>query len=231
MLICQLRGRKRVLLFPPAAYGTLLPYPSNHPLDRRATLDVGSCDVDDVTARELGGVEVVLQPGEALYVPPYVWHEVSTLHGEAAGAHGEADGAVISADDSCERSDNISLSVRLHTPPGEDWRRIVRREPCAAWMAVSRNVEQAMTGRGGAAEARGGALLLVELACAIAAAAQSERKRRRWRDARMAWDGSGVHCAAYVVEHLLPTLLRFLGDATALVEFLRRLPLIGVAVR
>ena len=51
MLICQLRGRKRVLLFPPAAYGTLLPYPSNHPLDRRATLDVGSCDVDDVMAR------------------------------------------------------------------------------------------------------------------------------------------------------------------------------------
>ncbi len=90
MIICQLVGRKRVLLFPPSSYGSLAPYPACHPLDRRASLDVSACTPSAAEARELGGVEINLAEGEALYIPPYVWHEVSTV---ARGGGGSEQGA------------------------------------------------------------------------------------------------------------------------------------------
>ena len=76
-------------------------------------------------------------------------------------------------------------------------------------------------------QARGGAILALHIACAIEAAAGGRPRRL---DVRLRWDGCGAHAAVEMVQRLLPALLRFVGTAAALVEFLRRMPLIGVAV-
>lgn len=243
MVICQLRGRKRVLLIPPAAYGRLLPYPSCHSLDRRARLDAGKCSVDVATARAMGGVEVVLEPGEALYIPAFAWHEVSTVPAAAdaastccsetsGGSDARPTGDVLRS--ACE--ENASFSVRLKLPVADASRLSeVKSSPCALWLGVGRNVEtaivEAVDAHGGRLlDARGCALLLLHIACAMYRLAGDGEHSVHWRDHyAYAWDGSGIQAAVMTLPSLMPTLLRFVGGSYyELAEFLRRLPVIGV---
>lgn len=74
----QLSGRKRLLLFPPSAWASLRPHRTSSPLDRRAT-----CDLDGGGGPKAGGgLEVVLSPGEVLYLPICWWHHVHQLDPE-----------------------------------------------------------------------------------------------------------------------------------------------------
>jgi hypothetical protein len=81
-LFCQLEGRKRVLLLAPAEWARLYPEPVCSTFDRRATVDLEAVD----TARfprfaEARGVEVILDPGDLLYIPLGWWHHVQQLPG------------------------------------------------------------------------------------------------------------------------------------------------------
>ena len=174
MVICQLCGRKRVLLFPPAAHGSLRPFATTHPLDRRAGLDTCSVAEADVSAaRALGGVEVVVEEGEALLLPPYTWHEVSTLGGDTG---------TITSPSGLSLHPNLSFSIRLRIAKLEPPAPLVATpsevpppshsapcrachpsrqcpEPCALWMSVGRNVEALLAEHVEArVEASGGAI-------------------------------------------------------------------------
>ena len=70
------RGRKKFILFPPDAYNTLQLYPCLHQFYRQVYTDIFA---DGDTIRRLGGVEVVLNPGEVMYLPPYWFHSVVTM--------------------------------------------------------------------------------------------------------------------------------------------------------
>ena len=70
---CMVSGRKRVFLAPPDAWPRLRPWPVTSALDRRAR----------VSAADLGGgagaVAVTLEPGEALFIPPFWFHDVQQI--------------------------------------------------------------------------------------------------------------------------------------------------------
>jgi hypothetical protein len=85
--LCQLRGTKRVVLFPPAALDRLYPYPEGHPLFRRSRVDLYESAPRRARwfpAFEDGGAgpalarQVVLQEGDVLLLPPLWWHHVET---------------------------------------------------------------------------------------------------------------------------------------------------------
>ena len=96
----QLRGRKRFVLFPADVSDDLYVFPRLHPSTRQSRLDLralppagfGRFHRRRAACTEGGGVggggalharEVVLTPGDVLYIPPYVWHRVATLADDA----------------------------------------------------------------------------------------------------------------------------------------------------
>eukprot|EP00930_Biecheleria_cincta_P047529 TRINITY_DN32965_c0_g1_i1.p1 TRINITY_DN32965_c0_g1~~TRINITY_DN32965_c0_g1_i1.p1 ORF type:complete len:490 (-),score=100.25 TRINITY_DN32965_c0_g1_i1:31-1500(-) len=76
----QLTGRKRFILFPPDNWPNLYPFPVHHDLDRRAMVDLDAPDEGRFPRwRGARGRIVELEPGDALYIPPYWWHHVQSL--------------------------------------------------------------------------------------------------------------------------------------------------------
>ena len=71
-------GQKRFIIFPPDAYHTLQLYPCLHQFYRQVQTDIFDTELHDLIER-LNGVEVVLNPGEVLYIPPYWFHSVVTM--------------------------------------------------------------------------------------------------------------------------------------------------------
>merc|ERR1719174_3348063 len=84
-LFLQLRGFKRFLLFDPLLAPALCTFPTHHPLDRKAMLDLEHPDLRSFPrARALAGrgVEVLLGPGDVLFLPMGWWHYVHSLESE-----------------------------------------------------------------------------------------------------------------------------------------------------
>jgi lysine-specific demethylase 8 len=75
VVLYQVFGRKRAVLFPPAAGEAL------QPIDVFAMLRLR--DLPEARRQEriaaLGGVEVVLEPGDALFIPAFHWHHLDYL--------------------------------------------------------------------------------------------------------------------------------------------------------
>ena len=76
-----IRGRKKFILFPPSAYKALKLYPSLHEFYRQVQANVLNLTRQEY--RELlfqtSILEVVLNRGQVLYIPPYWFHCVVTL--------------------------------------------------------------------------------------------------------------------------------------------------------
>lgn len=76
----QLVGRKRVLCFLPSQWPFIYPYPSHHPMDTYAQVDVEAPDLERFPAlRRARGLECTLEPGDVLWLPSYVYHHVRQL--------------------------------------------------------------------------------------------------------------------------------------------------------
>ena len=83
----QLAGTKRFVLFGAGAWRHVYVYPRLHPSTRQSQLDLRAVPAwPDFArfhrARESGALramEVVLAPGDVLYIPPYVWHRASVV--------------------------------------------------------------------------------------------------------------------------------------------------------
>ena len=72
VLLYQLFGRKRVVLFPPEAA------PKLHPIDIFSTLRLSGLDDDERFAllSYAGGVEHLLLPGQTIFIPAFWWHHI-----------------------------------------------------------------------------------------------------------------------------------------------------------
>jgi len=76
VLHAVIRGRRRVRLFPPEASAALY----RHPCTVRSYVDLDTPDFTRFPAlAHFTGFEVVLAPGQALYMPPGWWHEFHYL--------------------------------------------------------------------------------------------------------------------------------------------------------
>ncbi len=80
-IFSQIRGRKRILLFPPSDYLSFYP-----PLDNSLGIPEYSKVNPDFFSLELfpkfpwqEKIEVLLQPGEIIYIPPFWWHYVTAV--------------------------------------------------------------------------------------------------------------------------------------------------------
>eukprot|EP00164_Ancoracysta_twista_P003582 GFYU01004787.1.p1 GENE.GFYU01004787.1~~GFYU01004787.1.p1 ORF type:complete len:556 (-),score=72.85 GFYU01004787.1:243-1910(-) len=81
-LFSQVRGTKRVLLFPPTTrnFRALSPFPLFHPCDRQTQIDYDNPDFERFPyLKEAHGMEVIVKPGDVLYIPPYWWHQVESM--------------------------------------------------------------------------------------------------------------------------------------------------------
>lgn len=84
-MFIQIRGRKRVVLFPPVSWQSLYPWPILHPggLSAQATLG-GDCDEQHskfpaFICNQLPAYVVDVNPGDVLYIPPLWFHQVESL--------------------------------------------------------------------------------------------------------------------------------------------------------
>jgi lysine-specific demethylase 8 len=79
-IFVQLVGRKRFLLWPPAATHWLYSYPLRSALPNYSRFDPERPDYDRFPlCRFAQPLEVVLEPGDAMYLPSRWWHQVHAL--------------------------------------------------------------------------------------------------------------------------------------------------------
>ncbi|KAF6208048.1 hypothetical protein GE061_016498 [Apolygus lucorum] len=79
-LFAQVRGYKRILLFPPEQFGCLYPHPAWHPHDRQSQVDFDDPDLAKYPKfAEASASEAIVGPGDVLYIPNYWWHHVESL--------------------------------------------------------------------------------------------------------------------------------------------------------
>jgi hypothetical protein len=78
--LSQLQGKKRVILFPPSEQSMYL-YPHIHRSYRQSQLHLekGAQDASRFPSLPTSGMEVILKPGDSLYIPPYWHHRVESL--------------------------------------------------------------------------------------------------------------------------------------------------------
>jgi len=95
--LCQVRGHKRLLLWPETALDALQPYPEDHPLARRLQVDPrrehepARWESDAQRAVAAAPLEARLAPGDVLYFPARWAHHTEALPAPAgAGAEGNA---------------------------------------------------------------------------------------------------------------------------------------------
>ena len=86
--LCQVRGRKRMLLWPDALLPNFEPYPADHPLARRLQTSILAPPPADLAASErlqslASPLEAVLRPGDVLYFPSGWPHHTEALPLEA----------------------------------------------------------------------------------------------------------------------------------------------------
>eukprot|EP01080_Neovahlkampfia_damariscottae_P012283 gene12283-5866_t len=76
----QLYGKKKFILFPPEQYKNLYLHPFAHPKDRQSEVDFENPNKELFPlfggAR---GIEVTIEKGDVLYIPPYWFHRVEAI--------------------------------------------------------------------------------------------------------------------------------------------------------
>ena len=85
-MLFQLRGRKHVVLFPPSTWADLYPFPPSTSGMSWAFSQVSLAHPDFKLFPRLKGalehrMELVLEPGEVLYIPACAAHEIAGGHG------------------------------------------------------------------------------------------------------------------------------------------------------
>lgn len=76
----QLIGRKRFTLWPPSQHELMYPYPRVHPLWHKSRINYRAPDIAQFpNFAKTRALQVVVGPGDVLFVPPYTWHYVETL--------------------------------------------------------------------------------------------------------------------------------------------------------
>ena len=77
----QLYGKKKFILIKPTNWPGLFPYPFLHPSHAQAQVNVSSEEDRQIfpLVGKVEALEVILEPGDLLYIPPLWFHEVESL--------------------------------------------------------------------------------------------------------------------------------------------------------
>ncbi|KAL1529003.1 hypothetical protein AB1Y20_010324 [Prymnesium parvum] len=107
----QLHGRKRFVLAPPNATELLRPFPFLHPSHAQCQAHLPSIPPAELLSA--GAMEVELQPGDILYLPPLWFHETVAL-GDSISVNGWSDSVEADA------ASALFAQPRPPRPPGGD---------------------------------------------------------------------------------------------------------------
>lgn len=84
VLLTQIFGQKKVVLFSPENG----PFLYRVPFNMHTTVDIDNPDYHIYPGlKYVTGMEVILQPGDSLYIPPGYWHFITYLNGGMGVAH------------------------------------------------------------------------------------------------------------------------------------------------
>eukprot|EP01130_Rhizamoeba_saxonica_P007843 TRINITY_DN3171_c0_g1_i2.p1 TRINITY_DN3171_c0_g1~~TRINITY_DN3171_c0_g1_i2.p1 ORF type:complete len:359 (+),score=69.72 TRINITY_DN3171_c0_g1_i2:616-1692(+) len=76
----QIVGMKRFVMFPPSDYWNLYIFPYIHPSSRQTQIDFDNPNIEEFPGyKKLKALEVILEPGNTLYIPPGWFHMVSVV--------------------------------------------------------------------------------------------------------------------------------------------------------
>ena len=79
-VLCQVRGRKRILLIEPKQSNSLYPFPKHSKVPFMSQLNIDQPDLDKFPQfRYAKYIEYILEPGEILFFPSFWWHQVYSL--------------------------------------------------------------------------------------------------------------------------------------------------------
>jgi len=79
-LLAQIRGRKRITLFPPAQAARLYPFPVSARHPHVSAVDLDAPDAERFPEfRKAAAMACVVGPGDLLFVPAFWWHHVRSL--------------------------------------------------------------------------------------------------------------------------------------------------------
>ena len=75
----QIRGKKRFTLFPPSQHELMYMYPRVHPMWHKSRIDLDNFSSKFSNFLLTSPLQVVLEPGDLLFIPGYTWHYVESL--------------------------------------------------------------------------------------------------------------------------------------------------------
>ncbi|TAE58175.1 MAG: cupin-like domain-containing protein [Nostocales cyanobacterium] len=79
-LLCQVRGRKRILLFEPKQTEFLYPFPANSKIPHMSQVKINDPDLNKFPKfASAKYTECTIEAGEMLFIPPFWWHQVYSL--------------------------------------------------------------------------------------------------------------------------------------------------------
>ncbi|TAE58176.1 MAG: cupin-like domain-containing protein [Nostocales cyanobacterium] len=79
-ILCQVRGRKRLLLFAPNQTEYLYPHSVDSKAPHLSYVNIDKPDFDKFPKfKQAQSIECVLEAGEMLFMPPFWWHQVYSL--------------------------------------------------------------------------------------------------------------------------------------------------------
>lgn len=74
-IFCQVRGRKRVCIYPPSDMDYLYSFPYGHPCDRQSMVNIDYPNVEQFPEfRKAHCLTDILGPKDTLFIPAYCWH-------------------------------------------------------------------------------------------------------------------------------------------------------------
>ncbi|KAL1522949.1 hypothetical protein AB1Y20_017913 [Prymnesium parvum] len=125
--LCQIRGAKRMLLWPDSLLSAFQPYPDDHPLARRLQTSIVSPAPSDLSTDArlkslLSPLEALLHPGDVLYFPSHWCHHTEAVAQDRLEQNGEKvssahsapkDGSLVDEDGVSE--DGVSFSLGFRT--------------------------------------------------------------------------------------------------------------------
>ena len=161
-IFCQIKGTKKILLFPPSQYTNLYPYPAYSKYDRQSSIrniteiikskshnpEIFKKSIESKEFPKLkllqGAQLAELSAGEVLFIPSYWWHEVETTSRSA-------DDSLVDKFGSLRLNVSLNFWYREKQTQSQEIQNVISRKDskndfdAKTFIRISRNIEKLLS--------------------------------------------------------------------------------------